>query len=54
MSGNEFREFVGGFAEYPNDDKVANLDNMKKIRLHTKVLARATPEDKKLMVIGLK
>jgi len=38
----------------PEIEAIGNIDNMKKVRLHTKVLARSRPNDKYIMVFGLK
>jgi len=38
----------------PEIEAIGNMDNMKKVRLHTKVLARSRPNDKYIMVFGLK
>jgi P-type E1-E2 ATPase len=38
----------------PDQEAIGNMENMKKVRLHTKVLARSRPNDKYIMVFGLK
>lgn len=38
----------------PKDEKVGNMTNMKIVREKTKVLARSRPNDKYIMVTGLK
>jgi len=59
MLGKDFRDRVGPIVYDPWDDervypKVANIDEMRKVDTHLRVLARANPEDKFLMVIGLR
>lgn len=61
MEGKEFRELCGGMRklEDPNDanlvkESVANMKNFKAIEKKLKVLARSTPEDKYMLVTGLK
>lgn len=61
MTGEQFREKVGGLiqVEDPDDkkkkiDKIKNIRAFKEITANMKVLARAQPEDKFLLVTGLK
>ena len=61
MEGKEFREMCGGMRklEDPNDanlvkESIANMKNFKAIEKKLKVLARSTPEDKYMLVTGLK
>lgn len=61
MEGKEFREMCGGMRklEDPNDanlvkESIANMRNFKAIEKKLKVLARSTPEDKYMLVTGLK
>lgn len=59
MEGREFREFVGGLV-YDEDDeqklcpKIKNMNNMREINDKLKVLARSSPDDKFILVTGLK
>lgn len=59
MEGKEFREFVGGLV-YDEDDtkkmfpRVKNLKNMTTVKEQLKVLARSSPDDKFILVTGLK
>jgi magnesium-transporting ATPase (P-type) len=66
MEGPEFNEFVGSLVHKstkerimvmvkdPEIEAIGNMENMKKVRQHTKVLARSRPNDKYIMVFGLK
>lgn len=66
MEGPEFNNFVGSLVSKstgevimvmgkdPKDEKIGNMDNMKIVREKTKVLARSRPNDKYIMVFGLK
>jgi len=58
MEGKDFRRVVGGLVEEEEDgervSKVKNLDEFKDIAAHLKVLARSSPEDKFILVTGLK
>ena len=60
MKGKQFRERVGGLITNINSKgivtsfKVGNLSEFKKIYKNLVVIARCSPEDKLLMVIGLK
>jgi len=61
MEGKEFRELCGGMRklEDHNDanllkESIANMRNFKTIEKKLKVLARSTPEDKYMLVTGLK
>jgi len=66
MEGPEFNDFVGGLinkntkeqilvmGKDPSIEAIGNMENMKKVRLHTKVFARSRPNDKYIMVYGLK
>ena len=58
MDGKKFRELVGGLkTEKDENDKpifrVANMETFGQIAKDLKVLARATPEDKYILVSGL-
>ena len=59
MTGKEFREEIGGTKTIENQDgtfteTVANLGVFRKIKDKLKVLARSQPEDKFMLVTGLK
>jgi Ca2+ transporting ATPase len=66
MEGPEFYEFVGGleykgskdavalFGKYPDKETIVNKKNMKLVRNKLKVLARSRPNDKYVMVAGLR
>ena len=59
MTGKEFREEIGGSKTIDNGDgtsteTVANLGVFRKIKDKLKVLARSQPEDKFMLVTGLK
>jgi Ca2+ transporting ATPase len=66
MEGPEFCDFVGGliykddgeqvslFGKYPDKEKIGNIKNMTLVRNKLKVLARSRPNDKYIMVAGLK
>lgn len=62
MEGKQFREYVGGFKELPDPTKdgerkkeqIGNMKAFRDIRDKLKVLARSTPEDKYMLVTGLK
>jgi len=66
MEGPEFSAYVGGLAhkwtkkpiEVMGKDKdnevIGNVENMKTVRSNLKVLARSRPNDKYIMVAGLK
>lgn len=66
MEGPEFCEFVGGleykdtketvtlFGKYPDKERIVNQKNMTLVRNKLKVLARSRPNDKYIMVAGLK
>ena len=58
MEGKRFRDMVGGLV-YENENgkdipKVKNMDVFKKIEKELRVLARSTPDDKYILVTGLK
>eukprot|EP00347_Sterkiella_histriomuscorum_P009975 403339164 len=60
MEGQQFREICGGLAKQPNADEegkfieeIANQGMFKVIKDKLKILARATPEDKYMLVTGL-
>ena len=58
LEGKKFRDLVGGLV-YEKEDgidvgKVQNLEMFKKIEKDLRVLARSTPDDKYLLVTGLK
>jgi P-type Ca2+ transporter type 2B len=58
MTGKQFREAVGGLVTETIDekevDRVGNEEMFKKITDELKVLARSSPEDKYLLVTGLR
>ena len=67
MTGPEFSEFVGGLVhkktrakivilggKEADKETIGNLDNMMIVRNKLKVLARSRPDDKYVMVAGLK
>lgn len=67
MEGPEFNEFVGSLVSKQNrderilvmgknaqDETIGNIENMKIVRQKLKVLARSRPNDKYIMVAGLK
>lgn len=66
MEGPEFAEFVGGlvykdtneevmlFGKYPDRERIGDIKNMTLVRNKLKVLARSRPNDKYIMVAGLK
>jgi Ca2+ transporting ATPase len=61
MEGKQFRELCGGLKklEDPNDENlvkesISDMHNFKQIAAKLKVLARSTPEDKYMLVTGLK
>jgi Ca2+ transporting ATPase len=60
MEGRGFREYVGGLVSDIDEDgkatghRVGNLEAFKEVAMRLRVLARSTPEDKFLLVTGLK
>ena len=66
MEGPEFNDFVGSLVHKTTGEKilkfgqnkevetVGNLDAMRKVRENLKVLASIRPEDKYLLVVGLR
>ena len=61
MEGKEFRELCGGIAQnysisHPNQirESISNMNMFSEIQKKLKVLARSTPEDKYMLVTGLK
>jgi len=66
MEGPEFSEFVGGLinkttkeqivvmGKDPKEERIGNKANMIIVRNQTKVLARSRPNDKYIMVTGLR
>lgn len=61
MEGKDFREAVGGLKSLPDPDnanlkkvEIGNKNAFRAIAKKLKVLARSTPEDKLLLVTGLK
>lgn len=66
MEGPEFNEYVGSLVSKKTgerilvmgkdatDESVGNVQNMKNVRQKLKVLARSRPNDKYIMVAGLK
>ena len=54
MTGQDFRNFVGGLDGDGENEVVGNLENFKLVRDQLKVLARSSPTDKYIMATGLK
>jgi len=59
MEGKKFRSMVGGLVYDKDEDgrqvvKVKNIETFKEIEKELRVLARSTPEDKYILVTGLK
>ena len=55
MEGKEFHDYVGGLVtNEKGEDEVGNKEKFDEVRKNLKVLARSRPEDKYLMVTGLK
>jgi len=57
MLAKDFRKLVGKLVpneEFPDVEEVENLPQFKAVIAKLRVLARATPEDKHLVVAGLK
>jgi len=61
MTGKDFREAVGGLQTVPSEkndgttvEKIANMRTFRIIKDKLKVLARSQPEDKFMLVTGLK
>jgi Ca2+ transporting ATPase len=66
MEGPEFSDFVGGLVhrvtrepiivmgKEGKNEVIGNIENMRQIRNKLKVLARSRPNDKYIMVAGLK
>ena len=66
MEGPDFNDYVGGLIHTKTKEKIVimgkdkehetigNLENMKNVREKMKVLARSRPNDKYIMVCGLK
>jgi Ca2+ transporting ATPase len=66
MEGPEFADYVGGlvyknseeevilFGKYPEKEKIKKPKEMKIVRDKLKVLARSRPNDKYIMVAGLR
>lgn len=61
MTGKDFRELIGGLTTHPDEkdpsithEKIANMKEFRKIKEKLKVLARSAPEDKFMLVTGLK
>jgi len=66
MSGPDFHDFVGGLVhketreqiiipgKEPNQEEIGDLKKMEHIRKNLKVLARSRPNDKYIMVAGLR
>ena len=59
MLGEEFRKIIGGVNKYTNPDGsiswgIENKQNFRAVAQRLKVLARATPEDKFALIVGLK
>lgn len=66
MEGPEFEAYVGSlvskktgekiavFGEDPDDERIGDIEKMKLVRAKLKVLARSRPNDKYIMVAGLR
>lgn len=66
MEGPEFNKYVGSLVDRktketilvmgkdPANETIGNIEHMKKVRDKLKVLARSRPNDKYIMVSGLK
>jgi Ca2+ transporting ATPase len=59
MNGPEFRSLSGGIREVLDKDgkskcEIVNKQNFRQIGMKLRVLARSTPEDKFILVTGLK
>jgi len=66
MEGPEFNKYVGGLVhkhtkaeiiimgKEKDVEVIGNIENMKKVRTNLKVLARSRPNDKYVMVAGLR
>ena len=60
MKGKHFRERVGNLTTIEDEDgkitgfKVGNIENFKEIAFKLRVIARCSPSDKLLLVVGLK
>ena len=66
MEGPEFEAYVGGLVskrtgekiavlgEDPDDERIGDIEAMKRVRANLKVLARSRPNDKYIMVAGLR
>ena len=58
MEGKKFKEMTGGLRSTLNENgeevkKISNMEMFRAITCEMKVLARATPEDKYILVSGL-
>lgn len=59
MTGEVFRESLGGYDIYKDENTgeenyhFHNTDNLKIVRRNLRVLARATAEDKKLLIASI-
>jgi len=54
MTGQDFRNFVGGLDRDGENEVVGNLENFKLVRDQLKVLASSSPTDEYIMATGLK
>ena len=60
LDGNEFRNLIGTISKIYDSKKkktkikIENIDLFKKVTKNLKIISRATPEDKFLLVFGLK
>lgn len=60
MTGSEFREFIGGKKEIKDEEgriiksEVGDLEKFKIVYEKTRVIARSSPEDKFLLVTGIR
>lgn len=52
--GPDFYERVGGLQNVNGKEEIAKYKVFKEMMRHLKVMARSRPEDKYLMVVGLK
>jgi len=59
MEGKDFREYCGGLKSLTDEngrvkDSIGNKNRFKEVQAQLKVLARSTPDDKYMLVTGLK
>lgn len=54
MSGKDFRESVGGLKLINGEEVIGDMHKFREIKKYLRVLARCTPQDKYLLVVGLR